>query len=157
MNDGHVLVQQGAINIWFRQVEYAKNADESIVRRNFTSSENELMALSFRTKPHTIATVNKGVRAVRRRLQTRVSGDKRNTYILQIPIERKKAGWRYDVALGSVSSGCTGNESAVWEIRRSHRKDGRMGVGLTTSFLSTCYPRASRNLIASFGSCRSAL
>ena len=64
MNDGHVLVQQGAINIWFRQVEYAKNADESIVRRNFTSSENELMALAFRTKHHTIATVNKGVRAV---------------------------------------------------------------------------------------------
>ena len=36
------------------------------------------------------------------------------------------------------------------QYERSHAILGGMGVGWTPSFLSTCYPRASRNLIASF-------
>ena len=36
------------------------------------------------------------------------------------------------------------------QYERSDAILGGMGVGWTPSFLSTCYPRASRNLIASF-------
>ena len=36
------------------------------------------------------------------------------------------------------------------QYERSGAIPGGMGVGLTPSFLSTCYPRASRNLITSF-------
>ena len=36
------------------------------------------------------------------------------------------------------------------QYERSDATLGGMGVGWTSSFLSTCYPRASRNLIASF-------
>ena len=36
------------------------------------------------------------------------------------------------------------------QYERSDAVLGEMGVGWTPSFLSTCYPRASRNLIASF-------
>ena len=36
------------------------------------------------------------------------------------------------------------------QYEQSDAVPGRMGVGWTPSFLSTCYPRASRNLNASF-------
>ena len=36
------------------------------------------------------------------------------------------------------------------QYERSDAVFGGMGLGWTPSFLSTCYPRASRNLIASF-------
>ena len=39
------------------------------------------------------------------------------------------------------------------QYERSDAIVGGMGVGWTPSFLSTCHPRASRNLIASFVGC----
>ena len=53
MNDDHVLVQQVANDLWFKQVDNEKNAQERMARRNLTSSEEDLMALALRTKPHT--------------------------------------------------------------------------------------------------------
>ena len=52
VNDDHVLVQQMADDLWFRQKNYERNAQENMVRRNLTSSEEDLMALALRTKPH---------------------------------------------------------------------------------------------------------
>ena len=46
----HVLVQQVANTLWLRQMDYAQ---ERMVRRNLTSSEEDVMALALRTKPHT--------------------------------------------------------------------------------------------------------
>ena len=48
-----VLMQQVAKDIWFIQVDYERNAHESMVRRNLTSPEGEIMALALRTRPHT--------------------------------------------------------------------------------------------------------
>ena len=55
VNDDHALVQQVANDLWFKQVDYEKNAEEKMVRRNLTSSEKYLMALVLRTKPDTNA------------------------------------------------------------------------------------------------------
>ena len=53
MDDNNVLVQQVANVICFRQMDYVRDAQERMVRRNLTSSEEDFMALSLRTKPHT--------------------------------------------------------------------------------------------------------
>ena len=53
VDDDHLLVQQVANDLWFRQLDYARNAQGRTVRRNLTSAEEDLMALALRTKPHT--------------------------------------------------------------------------------------------------------
>ena len=53
MDDDHLLVQQVANDLWFRQIDYARIAQGRTVRRNLTSAEEDLMALALRTKPHT--------------------------------------------------------------------------------------------------------
>ena len=53
VDDDHLLVQQVANDLWFRQMDYARNDQGRTVRRNMTSAEEDLMALTLRTKPHT--------------------------------------------------------------------------------------------------------
>ena len=53
VDDDHLLVQQVADNLWFRQMDYAENEQRRTVRKNMTSAEEDLMALALRTKPHT--------------------------------------------------------------------------------------------------------
>ena len=52
VDDDHLLVQQVADDLWFRQMEYAENEQGRTVRKNMTSAEEVLMALALRTKPH---------------------------------------------------------------------------------------------------------
>ena len=44
LDDDHLLVQQLANDLWFRQMDYARNAQGKTVRRNLTSAEDDLMA-----------------------------------------------------------------------------------------------------------------
>ena len=53
LDDDQLLVQQVADDLWFRQVDYARNEQRRTVRRNLTSTEEDRMALALRTKPHT--------------------------------------------------------------------------------------------------------
>ena len=53
VDDDHLLIQQVANDLWFRQMDYVKDEQGRIVRRNMTSAEEDLMALALRTKPHT--------------------------------------------------------------------------------------------------------
>ena len=55
VDDDHILAEQMANDLWFRQMDYEKSAQERMVRRNLTSSEEDLSALALRTKPHTIS------------------------------------------------------------------------------------------------------
>ena len=43
LDDDNKLVQHVANDLWFRQVDHVKNAQERMVRRNLTSSEEDLM------------------------------------------------------------------------------------------------------------------
>ena len=55
VDDDHLLVQQVANDLWFRQMDYARNEQGRTVRRNMTSAEEDLMALALSTKLHTNA------------------------------------------------------------------------------------------------------
>ena len=46
VDDDHLLVQQVANDLWFRQMDYARNERGKTVRRNMTSAEEDLMALA---------------------------------------------------------------------------------------------------------------
>ena len=54
MNDDHVLVQQVASDLWFRQVDYERKWSFR-VQLNLTSSEEDLIALVLWTKSHSNA------------------------------------------------------------------------------------------------------
>ena len=47
VDDDHLLVQQVANDLWFRQMDYARNAQGRTVRRNLTSAEEDLMTLAL--------------------------------------------------------------------------------------------------------------
>ena len=50
--DDHVLLQQVVNDMWFRQMDYERNAQERKFRRNLTLPEESLMALALGTKPY---------------------------------------------------------------------------------------------------------
>ena len=52
VDDDHLLVQQVADDLWFRQMDRAENEQGRTVRKNMTSAEEDLMAMALRTKPH---------------------------------------------------------------------------------------------------------
>ena len=53
VDDDHLLAQQVADDLWFREVDYARKEQGRTVRRNLTSAEENLMALVLKTKPQT--------------------------------------------------------------------------------------------------------
>ena len=53
VDDDHLLVQQVADDLWFRQIDHAENDQGRTVRKNMTSAEEDLMAMALRTKPQT--------------------------------------------------------------------------------------------------------
>ena len=52
VDDDHLLLQQVADDLWFRQMDHAENEQGRTVRKNMTSAEEDLMAMALRTKPH---------------------------------------------------------------------------------------------------------
>ena len=52
VDDDHLLVQQVADDLWFRQMDHAENEQGRMIRKNMTSAEEDLMAMALRTKPH---------------------------------------------------------------------------------------------------------
>ena len=52
VGDDHLLVQQVADDLWFRQMDHAENEQGRMIRKNMTSAEEDLMAMALRTKPH---------------------------------------------------------------------------------------------------------
>ena len=52
VDDDHLLVQQVADDLWFRQMDHAENEQGRTVRKNMTSAEEDLMAMALRRKPH---------------------------------------------------------------------------------------------------------
>ena len=55
VDNDHLLVQQVANDLWFRQMDHAENEQGRTVKKHMTSAEVDLMALALRTKPHTNA------------------------------------------------------------------------------------------------------
>ena len=158
-DENHVLVHQMANDLWFRQINYVTNAQERIDRRNLTSLEEDLMALALRTKPHTNSWLYLSPRLC-------ILGENAfehspavikeiHVHLKNLLIERELPGGkmlqlRQDVNTMSLDKFQSDVLTTKAQYERSGAILGGMGVGWTPSFLSTCYPRASRNLIASF-------
>ena len=51
IDDDHLLVQQVADDLWFRQMDHAENEQGRMIRKNMTSAEEDLMVMALRTKP----------------------------------------------------------------------------------------------------------
>ena len=157
--DDHLLVQQVANDLWFRQMDHAENEHGRMVRKNMTSAEEDLMALALRTKPHTNAWLYLSPRlctlgedafehapAVIKEI---------HAYLKNLFDARELAGGMMLQLMQDVNTMSLDKFQAdVLATRAQYEQSdailGGMGVGWTPSFLSTCYPRASRNLIASF-------
>ena len=117
------------------------------------------MALALRTKPHTNAwcflsprVCTLGEDAFE---HAPVVIKEIHTYLKNLLNERELAG---NMMLQLMQDGNTmsleKHQADILATRAQYERSdailGGMGVGCTPSFLSTCYPRASRNLIASF-------
>ena len=159
VDDDHLLVQQVSNDPFFRRVDYARNAQGRMVRRNLTSAEEYLMALALRTKPHTnswlclsprVCTLGEDAFEHAPTVIKEMQG-----YLKNLFNKRELAGgmmlqFMQDVNTLSLDRFQADILATKAQYERSDAILGGMGVGWTPSFLSTCYPRASRNLIASF-------
>ena len=157
VDDDHLLVQQVADDLWFRQMDHAENEQGRTVRKNMTSAEEDLMAMALRTKPHN---------NVRLYLSPRLCtlGEDAfehapavikeiHVYLKNLYDARELAGGMMLKLMQDVNSLDKFQADVLATRAQYERSDailGGMGVGWTPSFLSTCSPRASRNLIASF-------
>ena len=52
VDDYHELVKQMSHESWFRQTDFERKAEDTIVRMNAMSAKKNVWALSLRTKPH---------------------------------------------------------------------------------------------------------
>ena len=124
-----------------------------------TSAEEDLMALALRTKPHTnswlylsprLCTVGDDTFAHAPAVIKEVQA-----YLKNLFNERELAGGMMlqlmqDANMMSLDKFQADILATRAQYEQSDAILEGMGVGRTPSFLSTCYPRASRNLIASF-------
>ena len=127
-----------ADDLWFRQMDHAENEQGRTVRKNMTSAEEDLIAMALRTKPH-----NNVWLYLSPRLCTlgEDAFEHAPALIKEIHVYLKNLFDAQELAGGMILKLMQDVNSMIL---------GGMGVGWTPSFLSTCYPRASRNLIASF-------
>ena len=159
VDDDHLLVQEVADDLWFRQMDHAENEQGRTVRKNMTSAEEDLMALALRTKPHTNAGLYLSPRLCALGEEAfehaPVVIKEIHAYLKNLLNERELAGGMMLQLMQDVNTMSLDKFQADILATRTQSEQsdailGRMGVGWTSSFLSTCYPRASRNLIASF-------
>ena len=159
VDDDHLLVQQVADDLWFRQMDHAENEQGRTVRKNMTSAEEDLMAMALRTKPHNNVWLYLSPRLCTLGEDAFEHGPavikEIHVYLKNLFDARELAGGMMlklmqDVNTMSLDKFQADVLATRAQYERSDAILGGMGVGWTPSYLSTCYPRASRNLIASF-------
>ena len=130
VDDDHLLVQQVADDLCFRQTKPHTNAWLYLSPGLCTLGED-----AFEHAPAVIKEIH--------------------AHLKNLFNERELAGGMMfqlmqDVNTMSLDKFQADILATMAQCERSDAVLGGMGVGWTPSFLSTCYPRASRNLIASF-------
>ena len=159
VDDDHLLVQQVADDFWFRQMDHAENEQWRTVKKNMTSAEEDLMALALRTKPHSnawlyllprLCTLGEDAFEHAPAVIKEI-----HAYLENLFNERELAGGMMSQLMQDVNTMSLDKFQAdILATRAQYEQSdailGGMGVAWTPSFLSTSYPRASLNLIASF-------
>ena len=159
VDDDHLLVQQVADDLWFRQMDHAENEQGRMIRKNMTSAEEDLMAMALRTKPHNnvwlylsprLCTLGEDAFEHAPAVIKEIRVYLRNLFDARELAGGKMLKLMQDVNTMSLDKFQADVLATKAQYERSDAIMGGMGVGWTPSFLSTCYPKASRNLIASF-------
>ena len=159
VDDDHLLVQQVADDLWFRQMDHAENEQGRMIRKNMTSAEEDLTAMALRTKPHNnvwlylsprLCTLGEDAFEHAPAIIKEI-----HVYLKNLFDARELAGGKMlklmqDVNTMSLDKFQADVLATKAQYEQSDAILGGMGVGWTPSFLSTCYSKASRNLIASF-------
>ena len=148
VDDDHLLVQQVADDLWFSQVDYARNEQGRTVRRNLTSAEEDLMALALRTKPHTNSWLCLSLRVCTLEEdafeQAPAVIKEIHAYLRNLLDERELTGGMMlqlmqDVNTMSLYRFQADNLATRAQYERCDAILRGMGVGWTPSFLSTCF------------------
>ena len=159
VDDDHLLVQQVADDLWFRQMDQAENEQGRMIRKNMTSAEEDLMAMALRTKPHNnvwlyllprLCTLGEDAFEHAPAIIKEIHVYLKNLFDARELAGNKMLKLMQDVNTMSLDKFQADVLATKAQYERSDAILGGMGVGWTPSFLSTCYPKASRNLIASF-------
>ena len=159
VDDDHLLMQQVANDLWFRQMDYAENEQGRTVRKKYDIDGRGSYGIGFAdeaTHQLMVVLVTKIVYLGRRRIRACTGGNQRDLRLPEKLVKREgEAGGlmlqlMQDVNTMSLDKFQADILATRAQYERSDAILGGMGVGWTPSFLSTCYPRASRNLIASF-------
>ena len=154
VDDDHLLVQQVADDLWFRQMDHAENEQGRMIRKNMTSAEEDLMAMALRTKPHNnvwlylsprLCTLGEDAFEHAPAIIKEI-----HVYLKNLFDAQELAGGKMLKLMQDVNTMSLDVLATKAQYERSDAILGGMGVGWTPSFLSTCYPKAYRNLIASF-------
>ena len=151
VDDDHLLVQQVAYDLWFRQMEYAENERGRTVRKNITSAEEDLMALALRTKPITNSCLYFSPRLCTLELafeHAPAAIKEIHAYLKNLLSERELAEGMILQLLQDVNTMSLDKIQAdILATRAQYEQSDAilvgMGLGWTPSFLTTCYPRAS--------------
>ena len=140
-------------------MDHAENEQGRTVRKNMTSAEEEFMALALRTKPRTNSWLYLSPRLCtlgEDAFEHAPAGIKEiHANLKNLFNERELAGGMMLQLMQDVNTMLLDKFQAdILATRVQYEQSdailGGMGVGWTPSFLSTCYPKASRYLIASF-------
>ena len=159
VGDEHQLLQRLANNLWFRQTDYVRDERGNFARRNALSAEEDLKAMALRTKPHAnpwlyltprlcvlgqdaFDNAPSVVREIHQNLQRILDvREQARATILQMMQEIKTMSLdRFQADVLAMRP----------EYERSGATLAGIGVGWSPAFVSSCNPRASRNLIANF-------
>ena len=159
MGDEHRLVQRLANSLRFRQIDNVRDERRNLVRRNALSTEEDLKAMALRTKPHTnlwlylsprLCTLGQdafdGVPAVVREI---------HQYLKKIIDAREQAGAMVLHLMQEINTMSLDRFQAdVLAMKAKYESSDAifagMGLGWSPAFISSCYPRASRNLVTNF-------
>ena len=159
MGDENQLVQRLANNVWFRQTDYVRDERRNFVRRNALSTEEDLKAMALRTKPHTNLWLYLSPRlcALEQDASDHAPAVVREIHqylrrILDVREQAEATMLGFMQEMNTMSSDQL--QADVLAIRAEHERShailAGMRVGWSPAFISSCYPRASRNLIANF-------
>ena len=160
VGDEYQLVQRLANNLWFRQTDYASDEKGNLARRNALSTEEDLTAMALRTKSHTnpwlylsprlCALVYDAfdnapavVREIHQYLKRILDLRREQTGATVLQLMQESNTMSLDWFQANVLA-------TRAEYERSDAIILGMGVGWKPAFISSYYPRASRNLIANF-------
>ena len=159
MSDERQLVQQLARNLWLRQTDYVRDERGILVRRNALLTEEYLKTMALRTKPHTniwlylsprLCALEQDAFDHAPSVVREIHQYLRRILELREQAEATMLGFMKKINTMSLVRFQADLLATRAEYERRYAILAGMGVECSPAFISSCYHRESRNLIANF-------